>query len=360
MTVAGSISINGREIGAGYPPYVIAELSGNHNGDLTTALRLLEAAATAGADAVKLQTYTADTLTIDHDGADFRIGEGLWKGRTLYDLYNEAHTPWEWHEALFRRGRELNITIFSSPFDASAVDFLQSLAAPAYKIASFEIVDLALIAKAAKTERPLIISTGMANFAEIERAISVAREAGAREVLLLHCVSGYPAPASEYNLRKIEDMTRQFGVPVGLSDHTLGITVPIAAIAAGAVAVEKHVTFQRSDGGVDAAFSLEPAELAEMTKSVREAWQSLGSVRYERTASELPNIRFRRSIYVVRDIAEGELFTVENIRVIRPGYGMHAHAFPKILGRRAKCFLTRGTSLQADVIEGWSDEGEVP
>jgi N-acetylneuraminate synthase len=355
--MATEIAIAGRRIGSGHPPYVIAELSGNHNGALSRAIRLLEAAHAAGADAVKLQTYTADTLTIDHDGPDFRVTTGLWAGRTLYDLYQEAHTPWDWHAALFQRGRELGITVFSSAFDEAAVDFLETLRAPAYKIASFELVDLALIARAGRTGRPLVLSTGMANLSEIAEAIETARSAGCREILLLRCVSGYPTPVEEANLRTIGDLEARFGLPVGLSDHTLGITVPIAAVALGAVAVEKHLTLDREQGGVDAAFSLEPQELAALVKGVRDAWAGLGAVSYARAPSEGASAVFRRSIYVVRDIAAGETFTAQNLRVIRPGHGMAPRELPRLIGRRAARALARGTALTPEAVEGWTGDG---
>lgn len=347
------ITIDGRKIGFGYPPYVIAELSGNHNGELDRALRLMDAAHAAGADAVKLQTYTADTLTIDHDGPDFRIQSGLWSGRTLHELYQEAHTPWDWHARLFERGRELGITVFSSPFDETAVDFLENLGAPAFKIASFELIDLGLIERAARAGRPLIMSTGMANLPEINEAVATATGAGAKEILLLHCVSGYPAPIDESNLMTVRDLAARFEIPIGLSDHTLGISVPIAAVALGAVAIEKHVTLDRSEGGVDSDFSLEPDELAAMVTGVREAWQALGVAGYARQESEKDNLKFRRSIYVVRDIPEGEVFTTENLRVIRPGYGMTPRHLPNVLGRKAARALSRGDALAPDAIVDW-------
>lgn len=339
-------TIAGRHIGPGYPPYVIAEMSGNHNGDIDRALKLIEAAKAQGADAVKLQTYTADTITIDCDREDFRIDSGLWKGRTLYDLYREAHTPWNWHPQLFDYARKLGLTIFSSPFDDTAVDFLESLDVPAYKIASFEAVDLPLIRRIAHTGKPLIISTGMATADEVGEALAVARTAGAHQVLLLYCVSGYPTPAREANLRSLVDMARLFDVPVGLSDHTMGTAVAIAAVALGACVIEKHFTLRRSDGGPDAAFSLEPDELGMLASSCKIAWESLGTSEMRRKPSEEGNLRFRRSIYAVRDIAAGEVFTSENVRSIRPGFGLPPRRLPEILGCRAAISMKRGDALE--------------
>lgn len=347
-----TIQIAGREVGAAAPPYVIAELSGNHNGDLERAKAIMTAAADAGADAVKLQTYTADTITIDHDSDDFRITDGPWAGRVLHELYAEAHTPWDWHPALFAHGRELGVDVFSSPFDASAIEFLEGLDAPAFKIASFEAIDLPLIRRAAAAGKPLIISTGMADLDEIAEAVAAARGAGAAEVVLLHCVSGYPTPAAESNLATIPDLASRFDCPIGLSDHTLGIAVPVAAVGLGATVIEKHVTLRRADGGPDAAFSLEPAELADMVAAVRTAWEARGQVDYTRKPSELPNKTFRRSLYVVADIAAGEEFTATNVRSIRPGFGLPPKALPDVLGRRATRALRRGDRLAWDDVDG--------
>ncbi len=346
------ITIAGRAIGPDHPPYVIAELSGNHNGDIARAFAIMEAAKDAGADAVKLQTYTADTITIDHDGPGFTIEGGLWDGRTLYDLYQEASTPWEWHDDLFAKGRDLGITVFSTPFDATAVDFLEKLDVPAYKIASFEMIDPALIERVAATGKPVIMSTGMADLAEIEEAVTAARDAGCRDLILLHCVSGYPTPAEESNLRTISELARRFDVVTGLSDHTLGIGVSVAAVALDAAVIEKHVTLRREDGGPDAAFSLEPAELGALVTETRAAWEALGTVNFERKASELPNMVFRRSLYVVEDVKKGDILNEKNIRAIRPGYGIAPKHLKDIIGRTAGRKIKRGTPMAWDLLEG--------
>jgi pseudaminic acid synthase len=327
-------------------PYVIAELSGNHKGDIKRALKLIEVAKNSGADAVKLQTYTADTMTIDSDTADFMIKGGLWDGYKLYDLYKEAHTPWEWHEELFAKGKELGITIFSTPFDETAVDFLESLDAPFYKIASFELNHLPLIEYVARLRKPVIMSTGMASMQEIMEAVEVAFSSGCRDLTLLHCVSEYPAPIAHCNLATMLDLKKKFPTcNIGLSDHTLGATVAIAAVALGASIIEKHVTLSRSEGGVDAAFSLEPHELRDLCEAVRDVNLAMGMVNYKRTDSERNNMKFRRSIYAIQDIAEGEEFTKENIRIIRPGYGAKPKAINQILSQKAQQVFQRGMRI---------------
>jgi len=327
------IEINGRRIGNVVSPYTIAEISANHNGHIKTALKLIEEAKKAGADAVKLQTYTPDTITLDSTAKDFTIEGGLWHGRTLYDLYKEAHTPWEWHEALFACAHKAGITIFSSPFDKTAVDFLEDLNAPAYKIASFEVVDLPLIQYVASTGKPMIISTGMADDEEIQEAIDAARTGGCKELAILHCVSGYPAPAGDYNLRTIPDMIQRFGLVTGISDHTLDNTTAIASVALGAAIIEKHFTLSREGGGPDDSFSLEPADLAALCRDSKTAWSALGKINYARKSSEQGNIKFRRSLYFVKDMLAGDVITEECVRSVRPGFGLAPKYLPSIIGK---------------------------
>ena len=350
-----TIAIDGRRIGAGEPPYIIAEMSGNHNGSIDRSFRILEAARAAGADAVKLQTYRPDTITIDHSGPEFVVEGGLWDGRRLYELYEEAHTPWDWHADIFARARDLGITVFSSPFDPTAVEFLEGLGAPAYKIASPEIIDIPLIRLVAQTGKPVIISTGMATLEEIEEAVTAAREAGARELVVLHCTAAYPAPPEEANLSTISDIGRRFGVVPGLSDHTLGTTVAAAAVALGARVIEKHFTLDRSEGGVDSAFSLEPAELARLVEEARIADAAIGAPAYAPTRSETSVLRNRRSLYVVAPVARGEALTPDNVRSIRPGRGLKPRYLDSILGRRAVRDLAFGEPLDASMIEGGID-----
>ena len=339
------VEIDGRKIGPEYPPYIIAELSANHNGDINRAFKILEMAKYCGADAIKLQTYTQDTLTIDCNKPEFQIQGGLWNGRTLYDLYSEAHMPWGWHKPLFEKAKELGITIFSSPFDTTAVDLLEELGAPAYKIASFEVIDLPLIRYVAKTGKPLIISTGMANEVEILDAVTAAQKAGCKELIVLHCVSGYPAPAEDYNLKTIPDMAARFDVLTGLSDHTVDNTTAIASVALGACLIEKHVTLDRTGGGPDDSFSLEKTELMQLCKDSKTAWSALGNINYERKKSEKENLIFRRSLYVVQDIKAGEVFTPENVRSIRPGYGLVPKYYDEVIGKLAKQDINQGTAL---------------
>jgi pseudaminic acid synthase len=346
-----TVTIGGRVIGTGQAPYVVAELSANHGGSLARAIAVLEAAKAAGADAIKLQTYTADTMTIDHDGPEFRIRGGLWDGRQLYELYKEAYTPWEWHPALFAKGRELGIPVFSTPFDGSAVDFLEKLDPPAYKVASFELLDIPLVTRIASTGRPVIMSTGMASPEEIAESVQAFRSAGGRDLVLLHCVSGYPTPVEQSNLRRIPQLAEEYGCPVGLSDHTLGVEVAIASVALGACLIEKHFTLRRADGGPDSAFSLEPDELLALVRGAKAAFEALGTGETARSEVEKANLAFRRSIYVVHDIGAGEPFTDKNVRIIRPGFGLAPRELPKVLGRKARLALPRGTALTWDVIE---------
>jgi N-acetylneuraminate synthase len=329
------ISIAGRKIGADFPPYIIAEMSANHNGRLEVAFQIIEAAKKAGAAAIKIQTYRADTITLKSDLPDFQIRDGLWAGKTLYELYEWAHTPWEWHAPLFEHARKVGITLFSSPFDNTAVDLLEDLNAPAYKIASFEAIDLALIKYVASTGKPMIISTGMADAEEIQEAIDAARDGGCRELAVLHCVSGYPAPAKDYNLRTIPDMIRRYGLVTGLSDHTLDNTTAIASVALGASIIEKHFTLDRSGGGPDDSFSLEAHELEALCRDSETAWAALGNVDYTRKPSEQGNLMFRRSLYFVRALRAGELITADAVRSVRPGFGLPPKFLDSVIGKRA-------------------------
>ncbi len=334
MSITPSISIAGRRIALDAPPYIIAELSANHNGKLETALKIIEEAKKAGADAIKLQTYTADTITLDCDSEEFQIHGGLWDGKSLYQLYKEAHMPWGWHAPLFEHARKLGITIFSSPFDNTAVDLLEDLNAPAYKIASFEAVDLALIKYVASTGKPMIISTGMANAEEIQEAIDAAHEGGCKELAILHCVSGYPAPAADYNLRTIPDMMQHFGLVTGLSDHTLDNTTAIASVVLGASIIEKHFTLDRSGGGPDDSFSLEPRELEALCLDSKTAWAALGQIDYGRKSSEQGNVKFRRSLYFVKDLKAGEIITPDAVRSVRPGFGLAPKNLERVLNHK--------------------------
>lgn len=344
------IEISGRKIGYNQKPYIIAEMSANHNGDIESAFSIIRMAKECGADAVKLQTYTPDTITLDSDEPEFVIRGGLWGGRTLYQLYEEAHTPWEWHRDLFKYAHDLGICIFSSPFDESAVDLLEDLGAPAYKIASFEAVDIKLIKYAASTGKPLIISTGMADFEEIEEAIIAAKDAGCNQLALLHCVSGYPAPPNDYNLKTIVDMRRKLGLVTGLSDHTLSNTTAIASIALGASIIEKHVTLDRNGGGPDDSFSLDSSGLKELCKETETAWTAVGCVDYGRKSSEIGNIQFRRSLYFVKPMKAGDVIAHDDIRSVRPGYGVAPKYFDDIVGKKVLIDISENTAVSFDVI----------
>ncbi len=345
------IQINNRNIGQEYPPYIIAEMSANHNGNINNAINLIQLAKKSGADAVKLQTYRPDTITIDCDGDDFQIKGGLWGGQTLYKLYESAYMPWEWHKPLFDYANDLGITIFSSPFDKSAVDLLEDLNAPAYKIASFEAIDLPLIRYVAKTGKPMIISTGMASKVEICEAVEAAHEAGCKGLALLHCVSGYPALPSEYNLKTIHDMIARFGLVTGLSDHTLDNTTAIASVALGASIIEKHFTLSRQNGGPDDSFSIEPKELEALCINSKNAWSSLGSINYAEKASESTSVRHRRSLYFVVDVKAGDVITPENVRSIRPGYGLPPKYYDEVMGKRLKRDVVFGTPVSFSILE---------
>ena len=346
-----TFKIAGRAIGPDHAPYVIAELSANHNGDLSAALSLIDMAKARGADAVKIQTYRPDTITLDASTPDFIIKGGLWDGRRLYDLYAEAHTPWEWHPTLFDHARAAGITLFSSPFDPTAVDLLEGLNAPAYKIASFEAVDLPLIRYVAGTGKPMIVSTGMADADEIGEAVAAARDGGCTDLVLLHCVSGYPAPAGDYNLATIPDMVRRFGVSVGLSDHTIDNTTAIAAVALGASVIEKHVTFDRNGGGPDDSFSLEPAELEALCTGARTAWAARGRVDYGRKSSEQGNVQFRRSLYFVRDLPAGTVVPADAVRSVRPGHGLAPKRLGDVIGATLARDVAAATPVRDDDLE---------
>jgi len=346
-----SIVIAGRPVGPGHPPYIVAELSANHNGSLERAMQIIASAKAMGADAIKLQTYTPDSITMDADGTEFQIKGGLWDGYSLHELYAEAQTPFEWHKALFDKGREVGITVFSTPFDERAIDLLIELDAPAFKVASFEAIDLPLISRLAKTGKPLMISTGMASLEEISEAVDTARNNGCSELVLLHCISGYPTPVEEANLRTIPDLAERFEAVIGLSDHTIGTTAAVAAVVLGAGLIEKHYTLDRCHGGLDAAFSMEPDELQRLCTEARNAWLSLGTAGYDIKPSEQANLKFRRSLYVAQDVAAGEEFTAENVRSIRPGLGLPPKEIGAVLGRRASRSIKRGTPLDWSLVE---------
>jgi pseudaminic acid synthase len=342
------IEIGGKKVGAGFEPFVICELSGNHNGSLDRALELMNAAAATGCDAIKIQTYTADTITIQSDRPEFKLSGGLWDGRTLHDLYGEAYTPYEWHPALFAHAKKLGVILFSTPFDDTAVDLLESLDAPAYKIASFEIVDIPLIQRVAATGKPIIMSTGMASEDEIEAAVAAAKGPGG--LVLLHCVSAYPAAIATANVRTVPLLAQRFGVEAGLSDHTPGTAASVAAVSLGACVIEKHFTLARADGGPDAEFSLEPAEFTALVRDCKDAWRALGVAGFERGGTERANAQFRRSLYVVENVAAGEVITSAKVRSIRPGLGIAPKFLPDVLGKTALRALTKGEPFSLDMI----------
>jgi N-acetylneuraminate synthase len=346
-----TIKIQGRSIGQNFPPFVIAEMSGNHKKSLERALKIVDEAAKTGAHALKLQTYTADTMTLDLAGDNFSINnpKSLWFGRSLYDLYKEAHTPWDWHKPIFERCKELGLICFSTPFDETAVDFLESLNVPAYKIASFENNHLPLIKRVAQTKKPILISTGMATITELDEAVRCARDAGCKEIILLKCTSSYPATHENANVFTIPHMRNLFGCEVGLSDHTLGIGAALASVTLGATVIEKHFTLNRSDGGVDSLFSIEPTEMKSLVDETKRAWQSLGSVSYGPTEQEKQSIIFRRSLYIVKDTKAGEKLTNENLRAIRPGYGLPPKFYEVFIGRRVKADIKKGTPVDWDI-----------
>lgn len=347
-----TVKIENHEIGVGSPPFVIAEMSGNHNQSLERALEIVEAAAKTGAHALKIQTYTPDTMTLDLDEREFHIGDpnSLWTGNSLYKLYGEAYTPWEWHKPIFDRARELGIIAFSTPFDDTAVDFLEGLDVPCYKIASFENTDLPLIRRVAATGKPLIISTGMASIAELDDTVRAAREAGCKDLILLKCTSTYPATAENTNILTIPHLRELFDCEVGLSDHTMGVGVSVASVALGATVVEKHFTLNRADGGVDSSFSMEPAEMAQLVIETERAWQSLGKVSYGATAAEQRSIQFRRSLYIVSDLKAGDVLTAKNVRAIRPGLGLPTKYLEQVLGKQVKHDVKRGTGLSWNLL----------
>jgi N-acetylneuraminate synthase len=352
MSMSAQIAIGKRFVGGEHPAYIVAELSANHFQDFEAAVQIVHAAKQAGADAIKLQTYTPDTITMASDRPEFRIAGGtLWDGRNLHDLYGEAFTPWDWQPKLKQVANDLGLDLFSSPFDPSAVDFLEKMEVPAYKIASFELVDIPLIQQVARTGNPVIMSTGMASIEEIEEAVRAARAAGATQIALLKCTSAYPAPAEEMNLRTIPELARRFDVPVGLSDHTMGIAVPVAAVALGACIIEKHITLSRAVPGPDSAFSLEPQEFKAMVDAVRTTEKALGKVHFGVSDKEASSRIFRRSLFVVQNVKRGDLLTEENVRSIRPGHGLHTRHLSEVLGRHAACDIERGTPLRWNLVD---------